>query len=110
MKKLLLSVACAALAPFAFGQTAATTTTTTTTYTDGTGTITEYVPGQTLVLKQTDGARPYKVTKTTTYVTKSGKSLTEDDVKMRIKIGLPISIKYVKRDNDMIVERVQVDD
>ena len=107
MKKLLLSLACAAIAPLAFAQTA---TTTTTTYTDGSGTITEYTPGQTVVLKETSGVRPYKVTKTTTYVTKSGKTLSEDEVRTRIKIGLPVSVKFMKHDNDMVVERVTVDD
>jgi len=106
MKKLILSVACAMIAPFALAQT----TTTTTTYTDGTGTITEYVPGETFVLKESAGPRPYKVTKTTTYVTKSGRVLTDADVKTRIRVGLPISIKYVKHDNDMVVDRVIVDD
>jgi hypothetical protein len=108
MKKLLLSLACAALAPLALAQTA--TTTTTTTYSDGTGTITEFTPGETVVLKENDMVRPYKVTKTTTYVTRSGKTLSEDEVRTRIRIGLPISVKFMKHDNDMIVERVTVDD
>ncbi len=106
MKKLLLSLACAAVAPFAMAQTA----TTTTTYSDGSGTITEYTPGQTVVLRESDSTRPYKFTKTTTYVTKSGKTLSEEDVRTRIKIGLPIHVRYVKNDRDMVVERVTVDD
>lgn len=107
MKKLLLSLACAAIAPLALAQTA---TTTTTTYTDGSGTITEFTPGEVVVLKENDMVRPYKVTKTTTYVTTSGKSLSEDEVRTRIRIGLPIRVKFAKHDNDMIVERVIVDD
>jgi hypothetical protein len=106
MKKLLLSLACAAIAPFAVAQTS----TTTTTYTDGTGTITEFTPGQTVVLKESDTTRPYKVTKTTTYVTRSGRALSDDEVRTRIKIGLPIHIRFQKHDNDMVVERVMVDD
>jgi hypothetical protein len=106
MKKLLLSLACAAVAPFALAQTA----TTTTTYTDGSGTITEYTPGQTITVKETTGARPYKFTKTTTYVTKSGKTLSDEEVRTRIKIGLPISFRFEKHDNDMVVNRVIVDD
>jgi len=108
MKKLLLSIACAAAAPFAMAQTAATTTTTT--YTDGSGTITEYSPGQTVMVKESEGVRPYKFTKTTTYVTKSGKTLSDDEVRTRIKIGSPIHIRFMKHDNDMVVERVMVDD
>lgn len=108
IKKLILSIACAAVAPFALAQTSSTTTTTTTT--EGMGTITQYTPGQTVVVKETSGDRPYKFTKTTTYVTKSGKSLSEDEVRTRIKIGLPIHVKFVKQDNDMVVERVMIDD
>ena len=107
MKKLLLSLACAAVAPFAMAQTA---TTTTTTYTDGSGTITEYTPGQTVTVRESAGVRPYKFTKSTTYVTRSGKTLTDDEVRTRVKIGLPISFRFEKHDNDMVVNRVIVDD
>jgi len=106
MKKLLLSLACAALAPLALAQT----TTTTTTYTDGSGTITEYTPGERVVLRTDTGVVPYRVTKTTTYVTRSGATLTDDQVRARIRIGLPIHIRWAKHDNDMIVDRVIVDD
>jgi hypothetical protein len=106
MKKLLLSLACAVVAPFAIAQT----TTTTTTYTDGTGTITEFTPGETVILRESDSLRPYRVTKTTTYVTRSGRTLSDDEVRTRIKIGLPIHIRFVKHDNDMVAERVMVDD
>jgi hypothetical protein len=106
MKKLILSIACAAAAPFAMAQTA----TTTTTYSDGSGTITEYSPGQTVMVKESEGVRPYKFTKTTTYVTKSGKKLSDDEVRTRIKIGSPIQVRFMKHENDMVVERVTVDD
>ncbi len=108
MKKLVLSIACAAVAPFALAQTSSTTTTTT--VTESTGTITQYTPGQTVIVKETSGDRPYKFTKTTTYVTKSGKTLSDEEVRTRIKIGLPIHVKFIKQDNDMVVERVMVDD
>ena len=55
MKKLLLSIGLAAIAPLAWGQTSSTTTTTTTT--DGAGTITEYTPGNMIVLKESGGPR-----------------------------------------------------
>jgi hypothetical protein len=54
MKKLVLSIALAFVAPFAWGQISETTTTTTTT--DANGTITEYTPGSIIVLKETSGA------------------------------------------------------
>ena len=53
-----------------------TTTTTTTTY--GSGTITEYTPGSTFVLKEESGPVTYKYGDSVTYVTKSGTVLTEE--------------------------------
>ena len=79
MKKTILSIALAIVAPFAWGQTSSTTTTTTTT--DGGGTITEYTPGSVITLKETSGPRHYKFGKKVVYVTKSGKELDETTVK-----------------------------
>ena len=66
MKKMLLSMALAVVAPFAWAQVSQTTTTTTT---EGSGTITEYSPGSQIVLRETSGPRTYRFGKTVTYVT-----------------------------------------
>ena len=78
MKKIVLSMALACVAPFAWGQVSETTTTTTTT--DANGTITEFSPGSTIVLKETSGPRHYRFGKSVTCVTRSGKVLDEDVV------------------------------
>ena len=109
MKKQLLTVALALAAPFAFAQTSSTTTSTTTT-TEGTGTITTYSPGQTIVLKETTGPRTYRFGKTVTYVTRSGKTLDEDTVKTRIKVGVPVRVHYVGEGDAMMVDRVTLDE
>ena len=57
MKKILLSMALAIAAPFAWAQVSETTTTTTTT--EGSGTITVYTPGSVIVLKESSGPRTY---------------------------------------------------
>jgi len=49
MKKTMLSIALAAVAPFAWGQVSSTTNTTTT---EGGGTITEFTPGSAIVLRE----------------------------------------------------------
>jgi len=108
MKKQLLTIALALVAPFAFAQTSSTTTTTTTT--EGTGTITTYTPGDTIVLKETTGPRTYHFGKTVTYVTRSGKVLDEDAVKTRIRIGVPVRVHYVGEGDTMMVDRVILDD
>jgi hypothetical protein len=109
MKKTILSIALAVVAPFAWAQTSSTTTTTTKTV-DGGGTITEYTPGSVIVLKETSGPRHYKFGKTVTYVTKSGKTLDEETVKTRIKVGIPVHVQYTTEGEDMVVNRVVLDE
>ena len=108
MKKLLLSIAVAAAAPFAWAQVSETTTTTTTT--ESGGRITEFAPGSAIVLKETSGPRRYRFGKTVTYVTKSGKVLDEDTVKTRIKVGIPVHVHYVGSGEEMMVDRVILDE
>src|SRR5687768_812406 len=108
VKKTILSMALALVAPFAWGQTSSTTTTTTTT--TGSGTITEYTPGSVIALKETSGPRRYRFGKTVTYVTKSGKTLDEAAVKTRLKLGIPVSVHYTGEGENMIVDRVVLDD
>src|ERR1700719_2287660 len=108
MKKLVLSIALAFVAPFAWGQVSETTTTTTTT--DASGTITEYTPGNMIVLKETSGPRHYRFGKTVTYVTRSGKVLDEDTVKTRIKLGIPVHVHYTGEGESLLVDRVILDE
>jgi hypothetical protein len=107
MKKLLLSVALAVAAPFAWAQVSETTTTTTT---EGGGTITSFTPGNTIVLRESSGPRTYHFGKTVTYVTKSGKVLDEDTVRTKIKVGVPIHVHYVGEGDNMLVDRVILDE
>jgi hypothetical protein len=108
MKKTLLSMALAVVAPFAWAQVSETTTTTTTT--EGNGTITEYSPGSRIVLKETSGPRTYRFGKTVTYVTRSGKTLDEDVVRTRVKVGVPVRVHYVGTGDNMMVDRVILDE
>jgi len=107
MKKLLLSMALAIAAPFAWAQVSETTTTTTTT--EGSGTITEYTGSQ-IVLKETSGPRTYRFGKTVTYVTKSGKVLDPDVVKTKIRVGVPVHVHYAGTGDNVMVDRVIVDE
>jgi len=108
MKKVLLSMALAVVAPFAWAQVSGTTTTTTTT--EGSGTITEFSPGSTIVLKETSGPKHYRFSKSVTYVTRSGKVLDEATVKTRIKVGVPVRVHYVGTGDSTLVDRVVVDE
>jgi hypothetical protein len=108
MKKTLLSMALAVVAPFAWGQVSETTTTTTTT--EGNGTITEYTPGSAIVLRESSGPRRYRFGKTVTYVTRSGRTLDEDMVRTRIKVGVPVRVHYVGTGDNIMVDRVILDE
>ena len=122
MKKILLSVALAAATPFAFAQTSTTETTkttdtpvssssqTTTTTTTGGGTITEFTPGTAIVLKESTGPRHYHFGQKVTYVTRSGKTLDEEVVKTRIKVGIPVHVHYTGEGEKMMVDRVILDE
>jgi len=121
-KKLLLSIALAMVASFAWGQTTRQplmktqdvpqqrTTTSTTTTTEGSGTITEFSPGSTIVLKESTGPRHYRFGKTVTYVTRSGKVLNADTVRTRIKVGVPVRVHYTGTGDNMMVDRVILDE
>src|SRR5205823_7486670 len=107
MKKVILSMALAVAAPFAWAQVSQTTTTTTT---ESGGTITEYTPGSSIVLKETAGPRHYRFGKKVVYVTKSGKELDEDTVRTRVRVGVPVHVHFTGEGDNMMVDRVVLDE
>jgi len=108
MKKLILSMALAVAAPFAWAQVSETTTTTTTT--EGSGTITEFSPGSTIVLKESAGPRHYRFGKKVVYVTRSGKEIDEATVRTRVRVGAPVRVHYIGEGDNMLVDRVILDE
>jgi hypothetical protein len=108
MKKILLSIALAFVAPFAWAQVSETTTTTTTT--DANGTITEYTPDSAIVLRENSGPVRYRFGKTVTYVTRSGRVLDAETVRTRVKVGIPVRVHYSGTGDNMVVDRVIVDE
>ena len=107
MKKLLLSIGLAVIAPLAWGQTTSTTTTTTTT---GSGTITEFTPGSMIVLKESSGPRTYHFGKEVVYVTRSGKVIEPDSLRARLKIGVPVHVAFTGEGDNVMVNRVVLDE
>ena len=101
-------MALAVAAPFAWAQVSETTTTTTTT--EGNGTITEFSPGSTIVLKETTGPRSYRFGKKVVYVTMSGKELDEATVRTKVRVGVPVRVHYVTEGDNMLVDRVVLDE
>jgi hypothetical protein len=119
MIKLFLSVmfATALMGLVAYGQTSTSSTTvatrtngateTTTTTTESTGTVTEFTPGQALILK-TEAAEPvhYKFGKTVTYVTSDGRVIEASKIRKDSKVR----VHYIKDGDNMVVDKVIVTD
>src|SRR5207249_9311470 len=70
------------------------------------GTVTEFTPGSTLILKGSSGPRRYRFGKTVTYVTRSGKVLDEAMARAKVKVGVPVHVHYTSTGDDMTVDRV----
>jgi hypothetical protein len=122
MKKSILILACAAIAPFAFAQTSTTTTeatttktnpvasttetTTTTTSTDGT--VTTFEPGKTIVVRRTaaDGPISYALGKTARFFNRAGAEIKAD----RIRAGTRVHVYYTGDGDTRTTERVVVDE
>ena len=109
MKKTILSLALAFVATSAFAADSVTSSTTTTT-TSSTGTLEEYTPGSAFVVKETSGPVKYRYGKKVTYVTKSGKTLTDADVKTRVKVGSPVTVHYGSEGEARVINKVEIDD
>ena len=114
MIKLFLSVASviALMGSVAYGQTSSTSTTVTKgtngtneTTTESTGTVTEYTPGEMMVLK-TEAVEPvrYKFSKQVTYVTSDGRVIQPSTIRKDSKV----QVHYVKNGDDMLVDKVIV--
>ena len=116
MIKLFLSVtfATALMGLVAYGQTSSSSTTVTTgtngttettTTTESSGMVTEFTPGQMMVLK-TEAAEPvrYKFGKTVTYVTADGRVIEPSKIRKDSKVH----VHYIKDGDDMLVDKVIV--
>jgi hypothetical protein len=110
MKKILIPLTCGILCTAAFAAEETTTTTTTTKTTTTSGTITEYTPNTTFVVKETSGPVKYRYGKKVIYVTKGGKTLSDADVRTRIKIGIPVRVHYLTEGADRVISRVELDE
>lgn len=115
--KLFLSIASAItlMGIAAYGQTSSTSTTvatgpngateTQTTTTESTGTVTEYTPGEMIVLK-TEAVEPvrYKFSKQVKYVTTDGRVIEASQIRKDSKV----QVHYVKDGDNMLVDKVIV--
>ena len=115
MIKSIVSVAFATalMGSVAFAQTSTSSTTvatqpngvteTTTTTTESFGTVTDFTPGDSMILK-TEAAEPmhYKFGKTITYVNAHGKVIEASKIRKDSKVH----VHYVRHGDDMVVDKV----
>ena len=111
MKKLIIGLACAAVAPFAFAQTSTTTTeqtttapTTSTTY--ASGTVTTYEPGKTIVVKdEREGPVSFALHAPVRIIDRAGHVVT--------RVLTPkdrVTVYYTGTGETRVIEHVEVED
>src|SRR5256884_4154108 len=114
MKKIIIGLACAVIAPIAFAQTSTTTTeqtttapatTTTTSTTYSAGTVTTYEPGRTIVVKSEEGPVSFALGTAARIVDGAGKIVTAP-----LRSGQKVRVYYTGPTEHRTVERVIVED
>ena len=116
MKKTIVILACALIAPLAFAQTSTTTeqttttqpataTETTTTTTTAEGTVTTYEPGKTIVVKSDQGPVSFALGTAARIVDGVGKVVTAP-----LRSGQKVRVYYTGTGDTRVVERVQVEE
>jgi endonuclease YncB( thermonuclease family) len=114
MKRTVIALACALVAPLAFAQTSTTTTetttepatttqTTSTTYTAGT--VTTYEPGKTVVVRGEQGPVSFALGTAARIVDGAGKIVTAP-----LRAGQKVRVYYTGPTESRTVERVVVED
>jgi len=114
MKKSIITLGCALIAPLAFAQTSTTTeqttttapvTTSETTTTYSAGTVTSYEPGRTIVVKSDEGPVSFALGTAARIVNGAGKVVTAP-----LRAGQKVRVYYTGTGERRVVERVQVED
>jgi hypothetical protein len=115
MKRTIIGLACALVAPLAFAQTSTTTTettttepattiqTTSTTYTAGT--VTTFEPGKTVIVKSDQGPVSFALGTAARIVDGAGKIVTAP-----LRTGQKVRVYYTGPERERVVERVVVED
>lgn len=115
MKKAIIGLVCALVAPLAFAQTSttteetttttkpATTTTTSTTYTAGT--VTTFEPGKTVVVRGDEGPVSFALGTAARIVNTAGEVVTAP-----LRAGQKVRVYYTGPTEKRVVERVIVED
>jgi hypothetical protein len=74
------------------------------------GTITEYAPDSTCTVRESAGPVKYHFGKIVTYVTRGGRTLSDDEVLTRMKVGTPVRVTYARDGDERVISRVELDE
>lgn len=75
------------------------------------GALDVYQPGKTLVLKDVNGVTTtYTYGEDVVYVDPAGTVLTADQVKARMKAGLPVRLEYIPQGDTRVIRRVIIEE
>lgn len=74
------------------------------------GIVDVYEPGTRVVVKETTGPVTYTYGPQVVYATPGGMVLTAEQVKTRMRAGLPIRVEYVTQGNSRVVKRVVIEE
>lgn len=81
------------------------------TVTTAKGALDVYQPGKTLVLKDVNGVTTsYTYGEEVVYVDPAGKVLSTDQVKARMRAGLPIRLEFVPQGDARVIRRVIIEE
>ena len=120
MKRTIISLACALIAPLAFAQTSSTTTSETTstspssgtstttsetTTTSTSGTVTTYTPGKTIVVRSPEGPVSFALGTAANIVDATGKVVTAP-----LRSGQKVRVYYSGTGDNRVVQRVIVEE
>ncbi len=101
-------------APLAPVTTKTTTTTTASTTINGVvvsdGVVDVYEPGARFVVREASGPVSYNYGPKTVYSTPGGVALTAEQVRTRVRAGLPVRVEYVNEGQSRVIQRVVVED
>lgn len=101
-------------APLAPVTTKTTTTTTASTTINGVavsdGVVDVYEPGTRFVVKESTGPVSYTYGPKTVYATPGGVILTAEQVRTRMRAGLPVHVEYLNEGQTRVIQRVVIDD
>lgn len=96
--------------------TTKTTTTTTTARTTingvtvSDGVVDVYEPGARFVVRESTGPVSYSYGPQTVYTTPAGVALTAEQVRTRMRAGLPVRVEYLTEGQARVIQRVVIDD